>query len=57
MVPISLQEIAQKFDVTAMPTFVFLKGGAEVHRIVGADKVELGKKVLELGAPAATSSA
>ncbi|KAG7029409.1 Thioredoxin H5, partial [Cucurbita argyrosperma subsp. argyrosperma] len=52
-----LKEIAQKFEVTAMPTFVFLKGGAEVHRIVGADKVELGKKVLELGAPAATSSA
>ena len=54
---VSLQEIAEKFEVTAMPTFVFLKGGNEVHRIVGADKVELGVKVLELSAAPATSAA
>lgn len=53
---VSLQSIAEKFDVTAMPSFIFLKGGAEVHRIVGADKVALGKKVLELNAPAAAST-
>lgn len=52
-----LQEIAEKFDVNAMPTFAFVKGGVEVHRIVGADKVELGKKVLELSASAAATSA
>lgn len=53
----SLQDIAEKFNITAMPTFVFLKGGVEVHRILGADKVKLGKAVLELSAPAATTSA
>ncbi|CAK9312691.1 unnamed protein product [Citrullus colocynthis] len=52
-----LKEIAEKFNVNAMPTFAFVKGGVEVHRIVGADKVELGKKVSELSAPPATTSA
>ncbi|KAG7020482.1 Thioredoxin H-type [Cucurbita argyrosperma subsp. argyrosperma] len=53
----NVKEIAERFEVNAMPTFVFLKGGKEVHRIVGADKVELGVKVLELSAAPATSAA
>ncbi|XP_022144127.1 thioredoxin H-type 1-like [Momordica charantia] len=54
-----VKEVSEKFEVTAMPTFVFLKEGAEVKnsRIVGADKVELGKRVLALSAPAAATSA
>ena len=34
----AVQEIAQQYSVTAMPTFVFLKGAAEVDRIRGANK-------------------
>ncbi len=31
------QDIASKYDVNSLPTFVFLKNGVEVHRIEGAD--------------------
>jgi thioredoxin 1 len=31
------EEIASKFNVEALPTFVFLKNGVEVKRIEGAD--------------------
>ncbi|XP_010540349.1 PREDICTED: thioredoxin H5-like [Tarenaya hassleriana] len=36
-----LQSVAKEFDVEAMPTFVFLKEGTEVERVVGADKVKI----------------
>ena len=36
-----LQEVARKWGVDAMPTFVFLKDGEEVERVVGARKEEL----------------
>jgi len=35
------QEVSQKWAVDAMPTFVFLKDGEEVGRVVGARKEEL----------------
>jgi thioredoxin 1 len=31
------EEIATKFSVSSLPTFVFLKNGVEVNRIEGAD--------------------
>lgn len=31
------EEIASKFCIQSLPTFVFLKNGVEVHRIEGAD--------------------
>ena len=34
-------ELVDKFDVHAMPTFVFLKDGKIVKRVEGADMVEL----------------
>uniref|UniRef100_A0A7C9CMQ1 Thioredoxin domain-containing protein n=1 Tax=Opuntia streptacantha TaxID=393608 RepID=A0A7C9CMQ1_OPUST len=36
-----LKEVSQKWAVEAMPTFVFLKDGEEVGRVVGARKEEL----------------
>ncbi|OMO77401.1 Thioredoxin [Corchorus olitorius] len=40
-----LPDVAQEFGVQAMPTFVLLKRGKEVDRVVGAQKNELEKKV------------
>ncbi|XP_039031962.1 thioredoxin H2-like [Hibiscus syriacus] len=40
-----LPDVAQGFGVHAMPTFVLLKNGKEVDRVVGAQKNELEKKV------------
>ncbi|KAM1163955.1 hypothetical protein ACFX13_023956 [Malus domestica] len=40
-----LSEVAQEFGVQGMPTFVLLKKGKEVDRVIGAKKDELEKKV------------
>ncbi|MFX9845294.1 thioredoxin, partial [Acinetobacter baumannii] len=40
-----LDEVAQEFGVQAMPTFVLIKKGKEVDKIVGAKKEELQKKI------------
>ena len=39
------KDVAQKFEVQAMPTFVFVKKGEEVDRVVGADNDDLEKKI------------
>ncbi|CAI9763751.1 unnamed protein product [Fraxinus pennsylvanica] len=36
-----LKDVAQEFNVEAMPTFLFLKDGKEVDRVVGARKENL----------------
>lgn len=41
-----LADVAREFGVQAMPTFVLLKQGKEVARVVGAKKDELEKKIL-----------
>lgn len=33
-----LQTVAEEWNVEAMPTFVFIKEGKEVDRVVGANK-------------------
>lgn len=43
--PSSLQEIASEWEVRAMPTFLFIKDGKIVEKIVGANKDELESKV------------
>jgi thioredoxin 1 len=43
-----LQKVAEDWAVEAMPTFVFVKEGTILHRIVGAQKEELQRKVEEL---------
>ncbi|MCI19673.1 thioredoxin h2-like [Trifolium medium] len=40
-----LSDVAKEFNVDAMPTFVFLKKGKEVDKVVGAKKDELHKKI------------
>ncbi|PSR87648.1 Thioredoxin like [Actinidia chinensis var. chinensis] len=40
-----LSDVAKEFGVRAMPTFVLLKQGKEVDRVVGAKKEEIEKKV------------
>ncbi|EEF45000.1 thioredoxin H2 [Ricinus communis] len=40
-----LPGVAQEFGVQAMPTFVLVKKGKEVDRVVGAKKDELLKKI------------
>ena len=40
-----LQDLAADSVVTAMPTFMFLKEGKEVNKVVGVDRVELERKL------------
>ncbi|OAY66301.1 Thioredoxin H2-2 [Ananas comosus] len=40
-----LSEVSRKWKVEAMPTFVLIKGGQEVSRVVGAKKDELERKI------------
>ncbi|XP_048328784.1 thioredoxin H2 [Ziziphus jujuba] len=40
-----LSKVAQEFGVQAMPTFVLVKKGKEVDRLIGAKKEELEKKI------------
>ncbi|KAI0503790.1 hypothetical protein KFK09_014733 [Dendrobium nobile] len=42
-----LSEVSQQWRVQAMPTFVLVKGGKEVARIVGAKESELQGKVAQ----------
>ncbi|KAL0557922.1 hypothetical protein IC582_006479 [Cucumis melo] len=54
-----LNAIASEWKINAMPTFVFVKGGETLHKIVGADRAALLKKIEELktSTAAATSTA
>ncbi|KAJ4707523.1 Thioredoxin [Melia azedarach] len=45
-----LSDVAQEFKVQAMPTFVLVKKGKEVDRVVGARKEELEKKIVKFRA-------
>jgi len=42
-----MQDVASEFGVEAMPTFVFMKKGKEVDRLVGSNKAELKEKILK----------
>ncbi|CAN6441762.1 unnamed protein product [Victoria cruziana] len=42
-----VREVAEEWKVEAMPTFLFLKEGKEVDRIVGARKDDINKKITE----------
>lgn len=52
----SLQRVAFKWDIEALPTFIFLKRGQKSHRIVGTDRAALLRKIEELKTPAAAAS-
>ncbi|KAG6407866.1 hypothetical protein SASPL_130866 [Salvia splendens] len=40
-----LDDVAQEFGVQTMPTFVLMKRGKEVDKVVGAKKEDLRKKI------------
>lgn len=40
-----LKTVSEEWKVTAMPTFIFLKDGEVVDKLVGAHKEELPRKV------------
>ena len=42
------QETAAKYNVSAMPTFVFIKGGEVVDRLMGANPDRLQELINEL---------
>lgn len=39
------QEVASKLEIKAMPTFVLMKNGAPNYMVVGANPVELKKRI------------
>ncbi|CED82590.1 Thioredoxin-like protein [Phaffia rhodozyma] len=49
--------IAQKYNIRAMPTFVFLKGGNKIDELKGADPTGLTEKVNRLAGPPPSSFA
>ncbi|XP_074304385.1 thioredoxin H1-like [Silene latifolia] len=42
-----LKDVAEAWNINAMPTFIFLKNGEKVHEITGARKEELAAAVLK----------
>ncbi|OAY66302.1 thioredoxin H2-2-like [Ananas comosus] len=42
-----MEDVATKWKVRAMPTFILVKGGQEVSRVVGAKKNELDRKITQ----------
>ncbi|KAH6823513.1 thioredoxin H-type 1 [Perilla frutescens var. hirtella] len=50
-----LKSVAEEYTIEAMPTFLFLKDGKEVDRIVGANKDELQSKINLHGALTASA--
>ncbi|XP_059279049.1 thioredoxin H-type 1 [Lycium ferocissimum] len=52
-----LKTVAEEWNVEAMPTFVFLKDGKEVDRVVGAKKEELQQTIVKHAAAPATVTA
>ncbi|OIV91832.1 hypothetical protein TanjilG_17824 [Lupinus angustifolius] len=44
-----LSDVAKEFEVQAMPTFVLLKEGKEIDRVIGAKKDELEIKIKKHG--------
>jgi thioredoxin 1 len=51
-----LQDVAQEWDVEAMPTFIFIKDGKAVDKVVGAKKDDLERKVAALATEAALAA-
>ncbi|KAA8529481.1 hypothetical protein F0562_033720 [Nyssa sinensis] len=40
-----LMDVAQEFGVQAMPTYILMKKGKEVDKVIGAKREELQKKI------------
>lgn len=50
-----VQDVTSEWDIRAMPTFLFIKDGKQVDKIVGANKEELDKKVQHYAASLVTA--
>ncbi|XP_039060963.1 thioredoxin H4-1-like [Hibiscus syriacus] len=46
----ALAEFSNSWEISATPTFIFIKEGRQVDKFVGADKVELKKKIAAVAA-------
>jgi len=51
-----LQQIASDWGVEAMPTFLFLKDGKTVGKVVGAKKEELQQTIIKHSGNSSTSA-
>ncbi|XP_021759897.1 thioredoxin H-type 1-like [Chenopodium quinoa] len=51
-----LKSVAEQYEVEAMPTFIFLKDGNVVDKVVGADKDALLAKIEKHAVPATVSA-
>ncbi|CAK7346302.1 unnamed protein product [Dovyalis caffra] len=51
-----LKSVSEEWKVEAMPTFIFLKDGKEVDKIVGADKDGLPRMIAKHAGTAAAGS-
>eukprot|EP01018_Ginkgo_biloba_P004316 Gb_24299 [translate_table: standard] len=47
-----MAELSATWDVRAMPTFIFIKDGKQIDKLVGANKPELEKKIVNYVAAA-----
>lgn len=44
----ALTEFSSSWDIKATPTFLFLKNGREVDKLIGSNKAKLGEKAITL---------
>ncbi|KAF9245822.1 thioredoxin-like protein [Melanogaster broomeanus] len=51
------RDVAALYKVSAMPTFIFLKGSNQVHKIQGADRMGLQNAVKQLASSSAATGA
>ncbi|KAE8655531.1 Thioredoxin H-type [Hibiscus syriacus] len=45
-----LAEFSNSWEISATPTFIFIKDGRQVDKFVGADQAELKRKIAEVAA-------
>ncbi|KAH9486479.1 Peptide-N(4)-(N-acetyl-beta-glucosaminyl)asparagine amidase [Psilocybe cubensis] len=53
----AVSDVAQKYKVTAMPTFAFLKGNTQIDTLRGADRAGLTEKIRKHATSSGSSSA
>lgn len=52
-----LTEFSSSWDIKATPTFFFLRDGNQIDKLVGANKMELQKKIISIADPEAPCEA
>jgi len=52
-----VQDVTAKWEVRAMPTFIFIQNGKQIDKIIGANKDELERKVAHFANLNVTASA